>query len=102
MRAYEIVSAGGIDALALNQRQTLRPGPGEILVEMQASVINYRDLSTVETPLARAVAMPRIPDSDGAGEAVEVGEGVSDFKLCDRGAAHFGKLIVKIQPTQRV
>ena len=43
MRAYEIVSDGGIDALALNSRPTPQPGPGEILVRMRASAINYRD-----------------------------------------------------------
>jgi NADPH:quinone reductase-like Zn-dependent oxidoreductase len=89
MRAYEIVSAGGIDTLALNQRQTPQPGPGEILVEMRASSINYRDLSTVEDPLARAIALPRIPNSDGAGEVIAVGEGVTDFKPGDRVAGCF-------------
>jgi NADPH:quinone reductase-like Zn-dependent oxidoreductase len=89
MRAYEIVSAGGIDTLALNQRQTPQPGPGEILVEMRASSINYRDLSTVEDPLARAIAFPRIPNSDGAGEVIAVGEGVTDFKPGDRVAGCF-------------
>ena len=89
MRAYEIVSAGGIDALALNQRETPRPGPDEILVEMRASSINYRDLSTIEDPLARAIEFPRIPNSDGAGEVVEVGESVTEFKRGDRVAGCF-------------
>jgi NADPH:quinone reductase-like Zn-dependent oxidoreductase len=89
MRAYEIVSAGGIDTLALNQRQTPQPGPGQILVEMRASSINYRDLSSVEDPLARAIALPRIPNSDGAGEVMAVGEGVTDFKPGDRVAGCF-------------
>jgi NADPH:quinone reductase-like Zn-dependent oxidoreductase len=89
MRAYEIVSAGGIDTLALNQRQTPQPGAAEILVEMRASSINYRDLSTVEDPLARGIALPRIPNSDGAGEVIAVGEGVTDFKPGDRVAGCF-------------
>lgn len=84
MRAYEIVSAGGIDALALNERQTPQPGAEEILVEMRASSINYRDLSTVEDPLARNLELPRIPNSDGAGEVVAVGADVTRFKPGDR------------------
>lgn len=32
MRAYEIVSAGGVDALALSERDPPRPGHGEVLV----------------------------------------------------------------------
>jgi NADPH:quinone reductase-like Zn-dependent oxidoreductase len=89
MRAYEIVSAGGIDALALNQRQTPQPGPGQILVEMRASSINYRDLSTIEDPESRAIEYPRIPNSDGAGEVVAVGDGVSEFEPGDRVAGCF-------------
>ena len=37
MRAYEIVSDKGIDALALNQRDLPQPGKGEILVGIRAS-----------------------------------------------------------------
>ena len=89
MRAYEIVSDGGVDALALNSRPTPQPGPGEILVRMRASAINYRDLSTIEDTVARAIAYPRIPNSDGAGEVSEVGAGVTRFAVGDRVAGCF-------------
>ena len=89
MRAYEIISADGVDALALNERASPRPGAGEILVKMRASSINYRDLSTIEDPLARGLALPLIPNSDGAGEVVAVGEGVDDFEPGDRVAGCF-------------
>ena len=89
MRAYEIVSDGGVDALALNSRPTPEPGPGEILLRMRASAINYRDLSTIEEPTARGIAYPRIPNSDGAGEVIAVGAGVSRFAPGDRVAGCF-------------
>ena len=89
MRAYEIVADGGIDTLALNQRQTPQPGAGEILVRIRASSVNYRDLSTVEDPVARGIAYPRIPNSDGAGEVISVGAGVTRFTAGDRGAGCF-------------
>jgi NADPH:quinone reductase-like Zn-dependent oxidoreductase len=89
MRAYEIVSDGGVDALALNSRPTPEPGPGEILLQMRASAINYRDLSTIEEPTARGIAYPRIPNSDGAGEVIAVGAGVSRFAPGDRVAGCF-------------
>ena len=89
MRAYEIVSDGGIDALALNERQSPEPGWGEILIELRASSINYRDLSTIEDPAPRGIAYPRIPNSDGAGEVIEVGPGVTRFKAGDRVAGCF-------------
>lgn len=89
MRAYEIVSDGGVDALALNERQSPEPGPGELLVRMRASSINYRDLSTIEDPVPRGIPYPRIPNSDGAGEVIAVGDGVSTFKVGDRVAGCF-------------
>ena len=84
MKAYQIVSDGGIDALALNDMDVPRPGPHEVLVRINASSINYRDLSTVEQPAPRAIPYPRIPNSDGAGDVVEVGAGVTRFKPGDR------------------
>ncbi len=89
MRAYEINSDGGIDALALVDRPDPQPGPGEVLLRMRASSINYRDLSTIEDPESRNLPYPRIPNSDGVGEIIEVGKGVMRFKRGDRAAASF-------------
>jgi len=89
MRAYEIVSAGGVDALALNQRPEPEPGPHEIRVAVRASSINYRDLSTIEDPVPRGIPYPRIPNSDAAGEVVAVGSAVTRFKPGDRVAGCF-------------
>ena len=89
MRAYEIVSNGGVDALALNERQSPEPGMGELLVGIRASSINYRDLSTIEDPVSRGVTYPLIPNSDGAGEVIAVGAGVTRFKTGDRVAGCF-------------
>ena len=84
MRVYEIQGDGGIEALALVVRETPRPGPGEVLVRLRASSLNYRDLSTVLDPLPRGLSLPLIPNSDAAGEVVEVGPGVTRFKPDDR------------------
>ena len=89
MQAYEIISDSGVDALALNQRQVPEPGAYEILVDIRASSINYRDLSTIEDPVPRGIAYPRIPNSDGAGEVIDTGPGVTRFKPGDRVAGCF-------------
>ena len=89
MRAYEINSDGGIDALVLVERADPRPGPAEVLVSVRASSVNYRDLSTIEDPLSRNLPYPRIPNSDGVGEVVEVGQGVTRFKPGERVVATF-------------
>ncbi|MGO1119810.1 zinc-dependent alcohol dehydrogenase family protein [Rhodovibrionaceae bacterium A322] len=84
MRAYEIQSDGGVDALALVERPSPQPGPGQILVRMKASALNYRDLSTVEQPVGRGFDYPRVPNSDGAGEVIAVGANVTAHKVGDR------------------
>jgi len=89
MRAYEIVSDGGIDALALNERQPPQPEKGEILVSVRASSINNRDLSTIQDPTPRGIRFPCVPNSDGAGEVISVGAGVTRFKTGDRVAGCF-------------
>ncbi len=89
MKAWEIVSDGGIDALACNERPTPAPGPGEVLVRMRANSINFRDLSTVLDPRARNLPYPRIPNSDGAGEVAATGPGVTRWKAGDRVAGCF-------------
>ena len=89
MKRFEIISDGGIDALNLAESDVSRPGPGEVLVKVQANCINYRDLATVEDPGPRNISYPRVPNSDGAGEVVEVGEGVTRFKAGDRVAGTF-------------
>ncbi len=89
MKCYEIRSPEGIDALAMTERPEPRPGPGQVLVRLRANAINYRDLLNVLDPEARGIAMPRIPNSDGAGEVVEVGPGVSRFEPGDRVVGSF-------------
>ena len=84
MRAWEIVSDSGVDALALNNRPMPEPGPGQVLIKVQASSVNYRDLSTIEDPVSRNLPYPTIPNSDAAGEVVAVGDGVDDITVGDR------------------
>jgi len=84
MWAWEIVSDGGVDALALNERPMPQPGPGQVLVKIRASSVNYRDLATIEAPVSRNLAYPLIPNSDAAGEIAAVGDGVDDLAIGDR------------------
>jgi len=84
MKAWEITSAGGIGALEMNQRPTPQPGPGQVRVQIAASSINYRDLSTIRDPEARNLPYPTVPNSDGAGVVTAVGDGVTGIKDGDR------------------
>jgi len=89
MKAYEIQGDGGIDALTLVERPSPEPGPGQIKVKVRANSLNFRDLNTVRYPDRMGVAYPRVPNSDGAGEVVAVGDGVAEFKPGDRVAGCF-------------
>lgn len=89
MKAWQIVSDGGIDALTLAEIATPEPGPGEVRVKIAASSINFRDLMTIKDPKARNLPYPRIPNSDGAGTVTAVGAGVTGLAVGDRVASCF-------------
>lgn len=91
MKAWRIENDGGIDALKLTDVDIGDPGPGEVRFRVKASSINRRDFNTVRAPSARNTPLPRIPNSDAAGEVVAVGDGVREFKPGDRVASCFFK-----------
>ena len=88
MRAWQI-SSFGIDSLEFVDRPTLVPGPGEVLIAVRAISFNYRDLLMVTGRYNPKLRLPRVPCSDGAGEVVAVGEGVTAWKPGDRVAGIF-------------
>jgi NADPH:quinone reductase-like Zn-dependent oxidoreductase len=88
MKVWQI-SEFGIEQLSLAERPEGRPGRGEILVRVHAVSLNYRDLLTVGGRYNPKLARPRIPCSDGAGEVVEVGEGVKSVAVGQRVAGIF-------------
>lgn len=88
MRAWQI-SSFGIDSLDFVERPTPTPGPGEVLVGVRAVSFNYRDLMMIKGLYNPKMALPRIPCSDGAGEVVAVGAGVTLWKPGDRVAGIF-------------
>src|SRR5689334_22935481 len=60
------------------------PGPGQVLVRVQAVALNYRDKMVIENGMGMPLALPVTPASDMAGEVVAVGDGVSRFRVGDR------------------
>lgn len=89
MRAA-VLSKAGVDNLSVVDLPDPEPGPGEVLVRVRAATLNYRDLLTVEGGYgARQRTDNLIPVSDGAGDVVAVGEGVTRFAVGDRGRSQF-------------
>jgi NADPH:quinone reductase-like Zn-dependent oxidoreductase len=89
MKAYEIRDSFGIDNLKLSDRPDPTPGHGQIVVRVKAVSLNYRDLMTVKHGGTLGTKIPRIPCSDGAGEVIKVGPGVTRVKVGDRIASIF-------------
>src|SRR5580704_10867013 len=88
MKIWQI-SSFGIDNLELVDRPTPQPGRGQVLINVHAASLNYRDLMIVLGKYNPKLALPRIPCSDGAGEVMAVGEGVTRVKVGDRVAGIF-------------
>jgi NADPH:quinone reductase-like Zn-dependent oxidoreductase len=83
MRVWEIRDSYGLDHMHIAERPDPKAGPGQIVVAMKAASLNYRDLLTC-IGMAGGFPLPLIPFSDGAGEVVEVGSGVTHVKKGDR------------------
>jgi NADPH:quinone reductase-like Zn-dependent oxidoreductase len=89
MKVYEISDSFGLANLRLAERPEPRPAHGQVLVKVRAVSLNYRDLLVVKGVYNPRLPLPLIPCSDGAGEVVAVGEGVSRVRVGDRVAGIF-------------
>ncbi len=98
MRAVILESAYGLENLKVVEKPDPKPGPGEIVVDIKAASLNYRDLATVTAPSGRA---PFVPCSDGAGVVSAVGDGVSRVKVGDHVASLFFQTWLAGEATQK-
>jgi NADPH:quinone reductase-like Zn-dependent oxidoreductase len=90
MRAYQLPKGGaGIEALTKTERPNPKPGHRQVLVKVAACSLNFRDLGIVRGTYRMPVRDNIIPLSDGAGEVIEVGTGVTRVKTGDKVAGCF-------------
>jgi NADPH:quinone reductase-like Zn-dependent oxidoreductase len=77
-----------LDALTFGDVPDPRtPGPGEITVAIKASSLNFHDFAVVTGMIPSPEG--RIPMSDGAGEVLAVGDGVSGWSTGDAALSLF-------------
>jgi NADPH:quinone reductase-like Zn-dependent oxidoreductase len=89
VKAWRFTAGFGVENLQIVELPDPAPGPGEALVRVRACSLNYRDLAVMRGAYGGNVKPPLIPLSDGAGEVVAVGAGVTKVKPGDRVAAAF-------------
>jgi len=69
--------------LSLDEITLPAPGPHEVLVDLHAASLNYRDLMTVLGTYNPSMPLPRIPGSDASGIVTAIGSHVTHFALGD-------------------
>lgn len=82
MKSVVVKQPGGLDKLAIIESNDPQPAAGEVLVRWHATSLNFHDYLVA----IGGIPVPdgRIPMSDGAGEVVAVGDGVSKWKEGDK------------------
>lgn len=88
VKAYQIDSFG-IDGLVQKELPTPAPSPCQVLVEVRAASLNFRDLLMIRGVYDQRMPLPLTPLSDGAGEVIAVGSEVERLKVGDRVAGAF-------------
>jgi NADPH:quinone reductase len=88
MRAIQLTETGGPEVLTPVEIDTPGPGPGQVLVRLSASGVNFID--TYHRSGLYPVPLPFVPGSEGAGTVVAVGSGVDEVRVGDRvGSTNF-------------
>ena len=90
MKAYEIGTQSGLEALQLVDRPDLAPEPGHVVVKVRGVCLNHRDLLVLNGAYGPTRPATRTPCSDGVGEVIAIGDGVMGFAIGERvSCAHF-------------
>ncbi|QNQ07612.1 zinc-dependent alcohol dehydrogenase family protein [Sphingomonas alpina] len=82
MRAYRLTDTDR--PLLLVEEPDPLPGPGEVVVDLKAATLNYRDTIVRQGRYGGAQRADLIPLSDGAGVISAIGEGVTDRRIGER------------------
>jgi len=84
MKAMELRDEWSADNIVLADRPEPEAGPGQVKIRMQAASLNYRDTVMAQRGYGRRSGeLPLVLVSDGAGEVVAIGEGVSRVAVGD-------------------
>ncbi len=88
--AVRVHKFGGPEVLTYEDVAVPAPGPGQIRVKQHACGVNFVDVYFRMGMYPPPGGLPFVVGNEGAGEVVEVGQGVSEFKRGDRVAYQIG------------
>ncbi len=84
MKAIVVERFGGPEELVLREAPDPVPGPGGVLVRVEAAGVNPVEAYVRSGAYPRKPALPYVPGSDAAGVVEAVGPGVAGLKAGDR------------------
>jgi NADPH2:quinone reductase len=85
MKAIQIHQTGGPEALTLADLPIPTPGPGQVLIKIAATGVNFIEIYFREGRYK--APLPLIPGSEAAGIIEQLGDGVEDFAIGDHVAS---------------
>jgi NADPH:quinone reductase len=82
MQAIQIAQTGGPEVLTLQEVPTPEPGPGQTLIKIEASGVNFIDVYLREGRYP--AKLPFIPGQEAAGTVIALGSDVTGVEVGDR------------------
>lgn len=90
MQAWICDNPTGVDALNWQTLPMPEPGPGQVLVAIEAASLNFPDVLIVQNKYQIKPPLPFVPGAEFAGTVTAVGEGVTHLKVGSKVAALSG------------
>lgn len=84
MKTWHITGTDGLSSLQLTETTPPTAAPGQVVVRIRAVSLNYRDYMNIHGIRGVTGPIPRVPCSDGAGQVLSVGQGVTRWQPGDR------------------
>jgi NADPH2:quinone reductase len=84
MKAIRVKEFGGPEKLQLEEIPNPKPGPGQVVVKIEAAGVNPVDVYMRAGTYARKPSLPYTPGTDGAGTILSVGDGVQGLTVGKR------------------
>ena len=84
MKAWLCENPVGVEALRWTELPTPQPGPGQVLVAIEAASLNFPDLLIVQNKYQIKPPLPFVPGAEFAGVVQALGEGVTHLTVGQR------------------